>query len=215
MKSIICAVVYIAPFIFLLLGIIADFTVIPVVYGIEGSFMFHLFVNPKKTIYSIINPHNMLPEISRTTRIIVQMLGVIWGVCFWASLYFFCRKLGSKSKPAAANAILIKKEPYLLIMDVSRALRQLRKYRDNVELNKLIYAVKCLEEKMATESDFGYGNDEVIACENEIIQQFQFLLYMVMNTDEGSMDENIYKLNKAVENARFLLMKRTELKKLQ
>lgn len=212
-KKIICAVIYIAPLILLLLGIIADFTVIPTVYGLEGSFMFHLFTSPKVALYNIINPHKMLPEISRTIRLAVQMLGVIWVICFWASLYFLCKKLGSKSKPVAANAILAKKEPYFLIMDVGRALKQFKGCQNNTDLSKLIYAIKCLQEKMDVESDFGYGNDEVIACENEIIQHFQLLLNMAMNIDKGDIDENIQNLNMVIVNAKSLLMKRAALKK--
>lgn len=88
---------------------------------------------------------------------------------------------------------------------------------DNVyrtgELDELIYSVKCLEEKLYIDSDFGCGSTDVIICENNIASQLQYLVNAVPNIMSGDMSDNISKLNLVIININSLLQKRCELKK--
>ena len=81
------------------------------------------------------------------------------------------------------------------------------------DINSLLTSVKRLEEKLSVESDFGYGKNNVINCENNIARQLQYLLDSVPYISTGNMSENIAEMNKAVFNINSLLRKRIELKK--
>ena len=128
-------------------------------------------------------------------------------------LFFAGRQLQKKPEPDKTNSILTKKEPYLMIQDVSAALKMIKKQRNDNKLDALIYAVKSLEDKLFVESDFGYGDSNVINCENNIARQLQFLVEAAPDVEFGNIDENISRLNKAVMNINSLLRRRTELKK--
>ena len=77
----------------------------------------------------------------------------------------------------------------------------------------MLTSVKRIEEKLSVESDFGYGKNNVISCENNIARQLQYLLDSVPYISTGNVSENIAELNKAVLNINSLLRKRIELKK--
>lgn len=50
-----------------------------------------------------------------------------------------------------------------MVQNILDTLKQLKVPQNSTaSLDELIYAVKFLEEKMSVESDFGYGNNEVI-----------------------------------------------------
>lgn len=83
----------------------------------------------------------------------------------------------------------------------------------HVELDALIYAIKCLEEKLSLESDFGYGDNNVISCENNIAQQLQLLKNATKSIENGNIAENIKTINNIVLEINILLQKRTEMKK--
>ena len=129
------------------------------------------------------------------------------------SLFFVGKQLQAKPEPNAANAILTKKEPYLMIQDVTDALKQLKARRNSKQLDSLIYSVKKLEEKLSVESDFGYGKSSVINCENNIARQIQFLLDTAPCIENGDFEEDLKAMNTAVMNINSLLRRRIELKK--
>ncbi len=122
----------------------------------------------------------------------------VWLAGLITSLFFVGKQLQSKSEPNAPNAILTKKEPYLMIQDVTDALKQVKAHNNNKQLDSLIYAVKKLEEKLSVESDFGYGKNAVISCENNIARQIQFLVDTVSCVENGDFEENIKAMNTAM-----------------
>ena len=128
-------------------------------------------------------------------------------------MFFIRKQLQAKPEPDAAKAILTKREPYLMIQNVTDALKQLKVRRNSKQLDSLIYAVKKLEEKLSVESDFGCGKSTVINCENNIARQIQFLLDTVPCIENGDFEENLKAMNTAVMNINSLLRRRIELKK--
>lgn len=153
--------------------------------------------------------------------VVPNIYGIIGIRIFWwlllagliVSLFFVGKQLQAKSEQTVANAILTKKEPYLMVQDVMNALKQLKAHSNNKQLDALIYAVKKLEEKLSIESDFGYGKSAVIDCENNIARQIQFLLDTALYVENSDFEENLKVMNTAVMNINSLLRRRTELKK--
>ena len=137
----------------------------------------------------------------------------VWLAGLITSLFFVGKQLQSKPEPNAPNAILTKKEPYLMIQDVTNALNQIKAHNSSKQLDSLIYAVKKLEEKLSVESDFGYGQNAVISCENNIARQIQFLVDIAPCVENGDFEENIKAINTAIMNINSLLRRRIELKK--
>ena len=123
------------------------------------------------------------------------------------------KQFHAKPEPNAPNAILTKKEPYLMIQDVNDSLIQLKTRTNSKQLDSLLYAVKRLEEKLSVESDFGYGKSVVINCENNIARQLQFLIDTVPVVENGDFEENLKAMNTAIMNINSLLRRRIELKK--
>ena len=113
----------------------------------------------------------------------------------------------------AVNAVLKNKEPYLMIQEVYELLKQIRLRANNRQLDPLLCAVKRLKEKLSVESDFGYGNDAVIACENNIAKQLRSLVDMVSKVENDDSEESINAMNRAVMNVNSLLQRRIELKR--
>lgn len=141
------------------------------------------------------------------------IVGLVWVAGLITSLFFAGRQLQAKPKSTASNAILNKKEPYLMMLDVSNTLNQLKSHKSSKHLDAVIYAVKVLEEKLSVESDFGYGSNAVISCENNIARQIQFITDIVLYIENGDLDVSLNAVNVAVMNINSLLRRRTELKK--
>ena len=137
----------------------------------------------------------------------------MWLAGFIASLFFVGKQFQKKPEPNATNAILVKKEAYLLAQDITEALKLEYQKNKSKDINALLTSVKRLEEKLSVESDFGYGKNNVINCENNIARQLQYLLDSVPYISTGNVSENIAEMNKAVLNINSLLRKRIELKK--
>lgn len=210
-KKVINKFVFFIPVIILLVGIAAYFIVIPNIYGKVVSFIDWLFTDPENIINTLRDPNAVLPK----TNIIIgiRIFWWVWLASLISSLFFVGKQLQAKPEPNAANAILTKEEPYLMIQDVTSALKQLKTRRSSRQLDSLIYSVKKLEEKLSVESDFGYGKSPVITCENNIARQIQFLLDTVPCIENGDFEENLKAMNTAVMNINSLLRKRIELKK--
>ena len=184
---------------------------IPNLYGKVVSFIDWLFTDPKNIMDTLRNPDAVLPQVN--TIIGMRIFWWIWLVGLITSLFFVGRQLQTKPESNAINAILTKKEPYLMMQDVSDALKQLKAQRKSSQLDSLIYSVKKLEERLSVESDFGYGKNVVINCENNIAKQIQFLLDSVPYIENGNFEDNLKAINAAVMNINSLLHRRTELKK--
>lgn len=210
-RNVMSKAAFAAPFVFLLIGLVAYFIVIPNLYGQVVSFVDWLVSDPQNIIDAIRDPNVVF---SKTNYIIlIRIFWYVWLAGFIASLFFIGKQFQKKPEPNATNAILVKKEPYLLAQDITEALKLEYQKNKSKEINTLLTSVKRLEEKLSVESDFGYGKSSVINCENNIARQIQYLLDSVPYILTGNMNENLAELNKAVLNINSLLRKRIELKK--
>lgn len=203
--------VFFIPVIILLVGVAAYFIVVPNIYGKVVSFVDWLFTGPENIINTLRDPNTVLPKVN--SIIGMRIFWWVWLAGLISSLFFVGKQLQAKPEPNATNAILTKKEPYLLIQDVTDALKQLKTRRSSHQLDSLMYSVKKLEEKLSVESDFGYGKSAVINCENNIARQIQFLLDTIPCVENGDFEENLKAMNTAVMNINSLLRRRMELKK--
>lgn len=206
-------VLFIISFLFLLIGLIADFIIIPDIYGEDVSFMRWVFTNPSQILDTLGNPSAVLPGVDSMVGKLVPLCILVWFISLTISLFFLGRQFHIKSELVNANAVLVDKEPYIMIQSAGSILKQLKVYRNNEELKGLLYSVKCLEEKLLTESDFGYGSDKVVNCENEIAQQLQILLDNLHKIENGDFDENVKTLNALIVNINSLLQRRGVLKR--
>lgn len=157
---------FFVPVIFLLVGLTAYFIVIPKIYSQGESFFDWLFANPQNIIDTLQNPYATLSKAHMITEI--RIFWYIWLTGFIASLFFVGWQLNRKPTPTATNAILVRREPYFLVCDVQDCLKAAQGRVSCNEFASLLYAVKCLVEKLSVESDFGCGNVGVTTCENNV-----------------------------------------------
>lgn len=210
-KKVMNKFVFFIPVIILLVGVATYFIAVPNIYGKVVSFVDWLFTDPENIINTLRDPNAVLPKVN--SIIGMRVFWWVWLASLISSLFFVGKQLQAKPEPNATNAILTKKEPYLMIQDVTDALKQLKTRRSSHQLDSLMYSVKKLEEKLSVESDFGYGKSAVINCENNIARQIQFLLDTVPCVENGDFEGNLKAMNTAVMNINSLLRKRIELKK--
>lgn len=210
-KDVMKKLIFAIPVFILFVGIVAYFIVVPKDYSRVISFFDWLFTDPQNIVDTLHDSHIVMAQIN--SIIGIRIFWWVWLAAFIASLFFVGKQFQTKPAPDAPNAILTKKEPYLMIQDVMDALKQVKKRSSSKQLDSLIYAVKRLEEKLSVESDFGYGNKAVIHCENNIANQLQFLLDTVSCVENGNFEQNLDAMSTAVTNINSLLRKRTELKK--
>lgn len=210
-KKVMNKFVFFIPVIILLIGVIAYFIVVPNIYGRVVSFVDWLFTDPQNIISTVRDPNAVLPQVN--SIIGMRIFWWVWLAGLITSLFFVGKQLQSKPETSAPNAILTKKEPYLMIQTVVDALKQVKTHSHNKQLDSLIYSIKKLEEKLSVESDFGYGQNAVISCENNIARQIQFLVDIAPCIENGDFEENIKAMNTAIMNINSLLRRRIELKK--
>lgn len=210
-KSIISKFVFLMPIIILLVGLMVYFIIVPNIYGKVVSFIDWLFTNPQNILNTLRKPNVVLPKIN--SIIGMRIFWWIWLASFITSLFFVGKQLQSKAEPNSQNAILIKKEPYLMIQEVTDTLRQIKLQINDKQLDSLIYSVNIIEEKLSVESDFGYGNNAVINCENNIAHQIQYLVDAAKNINSANFELELKDMKTAIANINSLLRRRTELKK--
>lgn len=210
-KKVMNKFVFFIPVIILLVGIVAYFIVVPNIYGKVVSFVDWLFTDSENIINTLRNPNAVLPKVS--SIIGMRIFWLIWLAGLIFSLFIVGKQFQAKLESNATNAMLTKKEPYLMIQDITDTLRQLKVRKSSKQLDSLMDSVKKLEEKLSVESDFGCGKSAVINCENNIAGQIQFLLNSVHCIENGDFEENLKAMNTAVMNINSLLRKRIELKK--
>ena len=210
-KKVLNKFVFAVPVLILLIGLIAYFIIVPNIYGQVVSFVDWLFTAPENIISTLRDPNAVLPKVN--SIIGMRIFWWIWLGALIGSLFFVGKQLQAKPEPNAPNALFTKKEPYLMIMDVTEALKQIKMRQNSKKLDSLLYSVKKLEEKLSVESDFGYGKGAVISCENNIARQIQFLVETAPFIENGNLEENIDAMNTAVMNINSQLRKRIELKK--
>ena len=210
-KSVMNKFVFFIPAIILLVGVVAYFIVVPNIYGKVVSFADWLFADPENIVSTLRDPNAVFKQVNGIIG--MRIFWWVWSASLISSLFFVGKQLHAKPEPNTTNAILTKKEPYLMIQDVTDVLKQVKARRSSKQLDSLMYSVKKLEEKLSVESDFGYGSNAVINCENNIARQIQFLLDTVPCIENGNFEENLNAMNTAVMNINSLLRRRIELKK--
>lgn len=205
--------IFLLPIIILFIGLIS-FSIIISNIGIEKNILIDLLSFNLHNIEDEINH----PEIflSKSNIMIkLQIFRNIWVISFSISLFFACKQLHPKPM-YSTNAIFTKKKLHLMVQNIHDTLKQLKVPQNSTAtLDELVYAVKCLEEKMSVESNFGYGNNEVIDCENDIGKQIELLLEAIPNIESDTSSKNINELKMIVCNINILLQKRIELKKVK
>ncbi|WP_322176289.1 hypothetical protein [Acutalibacter caecimuris] len=210
-KTITKKILFFIPVIFLLVGLVVYFIVIPAIYGQTVSFFDWLFADPQHNISVLQNPYVALSKAHLITEI--RVFWYIWLMGFTVSLFFVGRQLNHKPAPTAMNAILGNREPYLLACDVQDSLKVTQNYFNCDEFSSLLYAVKCLVEELSVESGFGYGNISVTMCENNITKQLQLLLELVNHVDKNNATETMEKMQLTINSIHALLRCRAELKR--
>lgn len=205
-------VVYFIPVVILLIGIIAYFIIIPNILGKKATIEDWMLADPEAVLDILLEGEEAGAESNNTDKRI-QLFWRIWVTGFIASLFFFCRKLQKKENPNNEDAVYIKREPYFLAQSVGDRLKQISKMEVSHELDHLIYEVKILEEKLSVESDFGYGDIDVIKCENEIAEMLQFLEKNVASTGGEDLGENVRVWRDVVRRISILLRRRTGMKR--
>lgn len=203
--------VFAVPIIFLLIALVAYFIVIPHIYGQIVSFGDWLCSDQQNIINTLRNSQTAFSKVNYI--ILIRVFWYVWMAGFIASLFFMGKQLQKKPETNAENAILVRKEPYMLALDITEALKHEYQKNKNKEIKNFLVTFKRLEERLSVESDFGCGKNNVIECENNIAKQLQYLLKAVPYLSNGNIDENIFELNKAVVNINSLLKMRIELKK--
>lgn len=198
------------PFIILFLGLVCFFAFYNL-YGETVSPFDCLFNSPQNLKKFFGNPFAVLSN--GYSILIIRIFWYIWWSIFIISLFFVGRQFQKKTNINSANAILTMKEPYLLLKDICYALKQIKDKHNIEEFNILFISLKRLEERVSVESDFGYGNNRVISCENDIAIQLQLLRDLIFNIERGDIMENIHAMSTIISNVNYLLCRRIELKK--
>lgn len=150
-----------------------------------------------------------------TSNIIIskRFFWIIWLITFIISLFLLGLKIHKQTEYVNPNAILIMNEPYLLINKIYNKIKYACSEYDYEELNSILYSVKCLKEKLSVESDFGFGDNSIIICENNIAKLLQNLLSISNNIDDINLYNYIKEAKFIIENINSNLVERTELKK--
>ena len=136
---------------------------------------------------------------------------VVLIAAFIAALFFAGKELNKKPETDAKDAELKGREPYLLILDVSRALKQAKDAGSGTLLEQTIYDVRSLEERLSAVTDFGIGNEEVTDCENNIAKQIRYACQTAQNMNPDDPEDQLRDIRTAVKNINFLLDRRMEL----
>lgn len=210
-KNVLNKFVFAIPIVIFLIGIAAYFILLPALYGQGVSFVSWLLQDPQKIIDTLCDAHAVTAKINEI--ILIRIFVWLWLAALCISLFFVGRQLHRKPEPDAANAILVKKEAYLEIMELEEILKQMQNTVALPQMESLTIEVRKLREKLAVESAFGYGGKTVIDCENAIAQQLQYLKHMAPQIDQGDSVQNIAAMQKSVSSINSLLRRRTELKK--
>ena len=211
-RNILNKFVFLLPVLIFFIGLIGYFVIIPSLYGKTVSFFDWLFSDSQTIINTLRDSNAVLPQLHS-----IFAIGIFWWIwlaAFIMSLFFVGRRLNFVTESHSINANMKNKEPYFFIHDVSEAVRLIQSRKTCRELDNFVYSLSRLEDRLSLESDFGYGNDKVIDCENKIAEQLQTLKNFVSNVEKGNFIDNLNKMNVIVVNINSMILKRANLKKL-
>ena len=114
----------------------------------------------------------------------VRILGWILIGGMITSLFYVGKCLHEKPEPDDVNLVDTRKKLYFMLEDTNAALRQTEIYMRGNQLDSLTSAIKRLSEKMSVETDFGYGDSDVISCEKCVAEHIHTLLKKVQRIRE-------------------------------
>ena len=136
--------------------------IIPGAYGKGISLGKWMFNSPDEILTVLQDQNAVIMPIYKILALKVLMY-VLW-VAFIASLFNLGRIIQNKKANYNINAVLKNKEPYLKMMEINESISRI----SNPDVNKARTAVRNIMEHLRNETDFGIGNDVVIACERDI-----------------------------------------------
>ena len=154
--------IYLAPVIIALIYIVTYLIIIPNSYEKAVSLVEWLFTNPMEIAESLKDPYTLLTPIYKVYALKIFNWVLVAG--FITSLYFVGRTIHNKKPEVNSNAVLTGNMPYLRSIELLEEVKQIQ----NSHAKQVLPLVKRLNERLKNESAFGIGNNNVIACENEI-----------------------------------------------
>ncbi len=200
--------IYTAPIIIALIGIIVFFMILPNIYGRSVSFIDWLLSNPENIISTLKSPDTILPKIYNI--VFLKVTYYIFLISFIVSLFFVGKELQKKEEPNAPGALLHGKEAYFLIMKISALIKEARFTVKGSHIDNLERQVKLIEERLKIERDFGVGNRTVIGIENDIAEQLYYIRENVKKMNKGNADEICKNLELALQRVSELLKQRKD-----
>ena len=203
-------IIFFMPVVIFFIGVTAYFIIIPSIYGKTVSFIDWLFSDPE-TIAATLRDSNVVFE-QLNGIIAIGIFWWLWLASFILSLFFVGRKLNSHSEPAIGLKST-KQENCLILQNINFILGGLKNKHGTREFEDLSYSMKRLENNLSIETDFGYGNNAVIECENDITDKIQELKISVSNIEIGNISDNLKTANNILNDINFLIRQRAELKK--
>lgn len=205
---------FILPIIIFMIWLILYFSIIPQIYGriihLEKYLVIPGLTDKKYRMLlfeSVLN--GSVEEVG------LRFLVILWETCFIISLFFSCKGLHEKRKAIKKDARLVESQPYFFIQDVRHKFEQNKLMYYGEEYKNILYLIKCLEEKLYVEHDFGCGNQLVIQCENEIAEKMFYLEDIACKSCDGRFSDNLNDIIKTVKEIDILLRKRQELIKIR
>lgn len=199
--------ILIFPVIIILIEILFNFIIIPKIYGNAVLPYDWLFADPQSIINTISNFNNI--NLDTKEIMFIRIFEYTLLLLFFASIFFVGKKL---NVPPKSNDI--RKYLYLMTQDVINILNIKKESIETKEFNIIIADIKQLEERLSIESDFGYGNNIVINCENDIVKHIESIIYLAANIEEKNYTNNIDLIRVEILIINRLLSKRAELKKI-
>ena len=207
------------PFIILAIGILTHYFLIPNIYGEKMTPPLALF---GKTISmatlaftnkttSFMNADKILEHFQNIS--FFEIFWWIWLLCLLVSIFFACKDLQNREDPISENAVLIKRDAYQKIYAATETLKAFNEKFADKDLEKIIHDLKITTNRLNADSDFGYGNAEVIACENSISKHLDALKNSILSLEGDNWHENLPQIKNTVAQINSLLNERTELKK--
>lgn len=198
---------FIFPAVIILIELLFNFIIIPKICGYTILPNTWLFADQQSIIDDISNFNNV--NLDTEEIMLIRIFEYILLLLFITSLFFAGKRLHTIPKSNTTR-----KDLYLMTQKIVNILKNKKTSIKNKELNSLIDDVNQLEERLSVESDFGYGNEIVIDCENDIKNHIEIVLNLATNIEDESYKENIKLISTEILTINDLLYKRTEFKKI-
>ena len=160
-------VAYILPVVIFLIIVVIYMVFLPKWYGKALNLGNWLVSNPEEILDFVQDPNAVFAK----TYAIWGFKVLMWilSASFIASLFNLGRTLQNKKPDYNMNALMRDKEPFIKAMEINEEAR----YIKLSEAAKAKTAIRNVMEKLRNESAFGFGNDSVARCENDIVRSLQ------------------------------------------